>query len=333
MATLYLTEQGSTLRKKAGQFLISTPTTEATIPIREIDRILVFGNIQLTTPAISTCLQHHKPVVFLSQSGSYKGHLWSAECEDVNVEAVQFQRYTDQQFQLKTARSIVRGKLQNSKQLLLRLNRKRHIERVSVLAAGISADMLALEKADNLDSLRGYEGVSSARYFQALGHLIINPSFEFSNRNRRPPKDPINSLLSFGYTLLFNNIVSLILAEGLNPYLGNLHRSERKEMQLAFDLMEEFRSPIIDTLVLKLINKNSLTPTDFQNESQTGGVYLIDTARRNFIQKVEERLCEQVSYPGTSQPISYRRVMQLQAQHYKLCLKNNLHYQPFLRAS
>ncbi|WP_448597852.1 CRISPR-associated endonuclease Cas1 [Thermoleptolyngbya sp.] len=100
-------------------------------------------------------------------------------------------------------------------------------------------------------------------YFTALGQLITHPGFSLTERNRRPPKDPVNSLLSFGYTLLFNNVLSLILAEGLNPYLGNLHRSDRKQPHLAFDLMEEWRSPIVDSLVMVLINKKILRPTDF----------------------------------------------------------------------
>ena len=119
--------------------------------------------------------------------------------------------------------AIVRGKLMNSRQLLLRLNRKRQVPDVAKAIAGINTDILAVDSVKNIDSLRGYEGIAAARYFPALGKLISNSAFSFSLRNRQPPTDPVNSLLSFGYTLLFNNVLSLIIAEGLSPYFGNFH--------------------------------------------------------------------------------------------------------------
>jgi CRISP-associated protein Cas1 len=127
--------------------------------------------------------------------------------------------------------------------------------------------------------------------------------------------------------------LSLILAEGLNPYLGNLHRSERKEMHLAFDLMEEWRSPIVDSLVITLINKKILRPTDFTFPNAEGGIYLNDGARRVFLKYFEERISEEITHPALQQPVSYRRAMQWQIQHYKRCLQDSKPYQPFIRAT
>lgn len=188
------------------------------------------------------------------------------------------------------------------------------------------------EQAATLAALRGHEG-AAARYFKALGQLIVNPAFTFTERNRRPPRDPVNSLLSFGYTLLFNNVLSLLLAEGLNPYLGNLHGSEKKQTFLAFDLVEEFRSPVVDGLVLKLVNRRIFSPTDFTWPTEAGGVYLADSSRRLFIQKVETRLSEEVSHPDVQDPVSYRRAMQLQVKRYKRSLLEGVPYKPFLRAT
>lgn len=297
-----------------------------------MERVLVFGNIQLTTSAISACLDAQIPVVFLSQMGEYKGHLWSAEFCDLKVEAAQFRLQEDTAFKLEIARAIVWGKLMNSKQLLLRLNRKRQVLGVSEAILGITQDIAAVETADNLESLRGFEGIGAARYFSAFGQLIINSGFSFTERNRRPPKDPVNSLLSFGYTLLFNNVLSLLLAEGLNPYLGNLHGSDRKELFLGFDLVEEFRSPVVDGLVIKLVNKNIIKPTDFTWPNQEGGVYLNEQARRVFVKKFEERLSEEVTHLDVESKISYRRVIQLQVQRYKRCLLGLVSYTAFLRS-
>jgi CRISPR-associated protein Cas1 len=337
MALLYLTQQGTKLHKDYGRFVVQLPDTDPVkVPIKEVEHVCLFGNIQLSTSAISTCLYHHIPVVFLSQTGSYKGHLWSAEDSQQQTQALQYDRFSHPQFQWAMAQAIVRGKLWNARQLLPKLNRRHQLETVAAAAQGINRDRRAATKltleTDSLNSLRGYEGTAAARYFLALGQLLKHPDFTLTHRTRRPPTDPVNSLLSFGYTLLFNNVLSLILAEGLNPYLGNLHGSEKKTF-LAFDLMEEFRSPVVDSLVLTLINRRLFLPTDFTWPNSDGGVYLDDSARRLFIQKVETRLGEAISHPDVEATVSYRRAIQLQIKRYKRSLLDGEDYEPFLRAT
>ena len=336
MATLYLVQQGTTLRKDHGRFLVqqrdTAPAVQALeVPIREVEQILVFGNIQLTTAAIASCLEAQVPVLFLSQTGAYKGHLWSAEQGSLAAEFAQFSRHTDVSFQLEMARAIVLGKLSNSRQLLLRLNRRRGLDTVTTAIAGIAQYLRSATQSDNLESLRGYEGVAAARYFPAFGQLLLDPVWQFAQRHRRPPTDPINAMLSFGYTLLFNNVMSLLLAEGLNPYLGNLHRSDRKEPHLAFDLMEEWRSPIVDTLVIVRANQQVIKPDEFTNGAN-GGVYLTETARRRFLSYFEQRISTPVAHPDVQAPVSYRRAIQLQIRRYKRSLLEAVPYQPFLRA-
>lgn len=333
MATIYLVEQGTTIKREHSRFLLQLPQEpDIEIPIREVERVLVFGNIQLTTTVISTCLEAQIPVVFLTQMGEYKGHLWGTSA-DLSVETAQFERRDDAAFKLQVTREIVRGKLWNSKQLLLRLNRKRQSLQVSEAIAGIDRDLQALcdrNQISTIDKVRGYEGVGAARYFPALGCLIVSSGFSLTERTRRPPKDIMNSLLSFGYTLLYNNVLSLLLAEGLNPYLGNLHGAEDQEAYLAFDMMEEFRSPIVDTLVMQLVNQKVLKPTDFDWTGE-GGIYLTDTARRVFLKHFEERICVKVSHPDIKEQVSYRRAIQLQVQRYKQALLGNQPYEAFLR--
>ncbi|NEQ51384.1 MAG: CRISPR-associated endonuclease Cas1 [Leptolyngbya sp. SIO3F4] len=333
MSTIYLTHQGSKVTKQQGKFSFQRPEqSPLAVPIREINRMVVFGNVHLTMSVIATCLQTEIPVVFLSQAGKYKGHLWSAICEDLTAEIAQFAHWKKAEFQRTMARSIVWGKLENSRQLLLRLNRKRKLHNVAEAIAGISADMADLDSVDDLDQLRGYEGVAAARYFPALGQLITVEEFQFNQRSRRPPKDATNAMLSFGYTLLHNNVLSLILAEGLNPYLGNLHRSDRKETHLAFDLIEEFRSPVVDTLVITLINRGVIKPDEFGPSPDGEGIYLSDDARRRFIREFEKRMSTETAHPMVKKPVIYRRAIQLQVQRYKKCLLDGVAYEPFLRA-
>lgn len=335
MATLYLVQQGMTLRKEQGRFVVQPPKESrepiVEIPIVEVERILVLGNVQISTSAISVCLERQIPVVFLTQLGDYKGHLWSAEFCDLPVEAAQYGRRHNSAFQLEIARRIVTGKVLNSKQLLLRLNRKRQVEGMSAKIKRLDQFVASIGQATDLDVIRGYEGAAAKLYFGALGQMIVNPAFSLTGRSRRPPTDPVNSLLSFGYTLLFNNVMSLILAEGLNPYLGNLHRSDRKEPHLAFDLMEEFRSPIVDSLVIWLVNKNVLRPTDFTYPNAEGGVYLETDARRIFLKHFENRISEETAHPAVQGKVSFRRAIQLQVQQYKRCLTESIPYEPFLR--
>lgn len=334
MATLYLIQQGTTLKREQERFVIQPPKeAEVEVPIREVEQILVFGNVQLTTAVISTCLELQIPIVFLTQLGEYKGHLWSAEATDRVVETAQFERQKDGGFQRSIAREIVRGKVWNSKQLLLRLNRKRQLPDVAAAIAGLSQDLEMVDRlaeTATLEQVRGHEG-AAARYFAALSQLIVNPGFSMSGRVFHPPTDPFNSLLSFGYTLLYNNVFSLLLAEGLNPYWGHLHGAERPKAYLAFDLMEEFRSPIADTLVMKLVNQKILSPTDFTYPNQAGGVYLEAAARRVFLKYFEQRMSERISHPDVKEQVSYRRAIHLQIQRYKRAVLGNQHYETFRR--
>ena len=272
MSTVYLVQQGGVVTKSQGRFQIKAgDEPQQDIPVREISKMLLYGNIHLTTPVISTCLHEQIPVFFLSRSGKYKGHLWSVQSGELTAELAQFSRYGDEAFRLEMARAIVRGKLLNSKQLLLR-------------------------------------------------------------RSRRPPTDPINALLSFGYTLLYNNVLSFILVEGLNPYLGSLHRSERKETHLAFDLMEAFRSPVVDSMILRLVNQRIIKLEDFQPSAKDGGIYLKEGARRVFLKWFETRMDTFTAYPDRQDPVTYRRAIQLQVQDYKRAMMAAVPYAPFLRA-
>lgn len=345
MATLYLVQQGMTLRKEQGRFVVEPPNRKATdkanssavgevaveIPILEVERILVLGNVQITTAAISVCLQEQIPVVFLTQLGHYKGHLLSADFCDLSVQAAQYGRRKDSEFQLAVARQIVAGKITNSKRLLLKFDRKRQVSGMMAKIKRLDQWIRAANNAADKNTVRGYEGAAARLYFQGLSQLIVNSDFTFDKRSRRPPTDPFNSLLSFGYSLLFNNVMSLILVEGLNPYLGNLHGSDRKQPHLAMDLVEEFRSPVVDSLVLWLANKKTIKITDFTWPNDQGGVYLDSAARRVFLKHFENRISEPVSHPAVQSKVTYRRAIQLQVQAYKRCLISADVYQPFTR--
>ncbi len=334
MATLYLLEQGTSLFKENLRFIIHVPKKDKfELPIREVERILLFGNINLSTPAIAACLESSINVLFLSPSGRYKGHIWNKENSNLNVELLQYKHHNSFEFRLEISKAIAKGKLQNSRQLLLRLNRQHKNQIVQKTVSDISSDIEAINLAKDIDSIRGYEGISAARYFPAIGELLNNSDFDFCQRHRQPPTDPINALLSFGYTLLFNNVLSLIIAEGLSPYFGNFHYGEKKKPYLAFDLMEEFRSLIVDSLVVKLINNRILKKEDFEEISDRQGIFLKDVSRRRFLNEFEKRMKEKSTHPVLDYQLSYREIIQLQIRLYKRCLLSDSAYEPFLRAA
>ncbi len=333
MAAIYLIEQGTSIYKDYQRFIIHvSEKPKLEVPIRDVQQIIVFGNIQLSTPVLQACSKEQIPVLFLSQSGRYHGHLWSEESTNLERQLVQVGKRNDCSFQIRVSKAIVLGKLLNSKQLLMRFNRKRKLEELERAIYGINQDINALEYVGDLDTLRGYEGIAAARYFPAFGKLITNSAFSFSQRFRQPPTDEINSLLSFGYTLLFNNVLSFIIAEGLSPYMGNFHYGEKQKPYLAFDLMEEFRSPIVDSLVLNVINHSLFKPNDFDVVASTGGVYLGQSARKVFLKQFEKRMNEEVSHPDVISQVTYRHAIQLQMRRYKRCLLSDVPYESFLRA-
>ncbi len=213
-------------------------------------------------------------------------------------------------------KAIVRAKLWNSRQLLKRLVKPEDPAVVSQAIQKLETyrDDVSLEMT--VEQIMGFEGIGAACYFRAMGKLIRHPDFEFTERKYYPPRDPVNALLSFGYSLLLSNVMSLLLAEGLNLCLGNLHGGERPKPYLAFDLMEEFRSPIVDTMVMQLLNQRVIRPTDFTWPQDNGGVYLDESARKLFLRHFEERMVTKTSHPDVMERVSYRRAIHLQIKRY-----------------
>jgi CRISPR-associated endonuclease Cas1 len=217
------------------------------------------------------------------------------------------------------AEALVLGKLHNSRILLLRLNRRHD----SAIAEQAIADLAKLidkaPSADSLDALRGYEGQGARVYFRGLASLFAEP-FRFEQRTIRPPKDPVNSMLSLGYTLLHHNLYSFVQALGLHTHFGHLHTPRKHHPALVMDLTEEFRAPIVDSFVAYLINSHVLKPEDFTPPDERGGVYLYPDALKVFLKHWEDRLHTEVTHPHTGHKVPYRRCLELQVREHIACL-------------
>ena len=316
LRTLYLLQHGQVLGKESERLIVrQEQKIVREIPAIKVDQIMVYGNAQITTQAMQFCLQEQIPIYLLSGQGHYYGVIDSFDTEPVLLQREQFLRADDSAFCLKLAIALVQGKIANSRLMLQRLARRHNAEVLTAAAATLKDTLTHLLDADSLDELRGFEGSAAKVYFQALASSL-DSAWGFNQRVRQPPTDGINAMLSYGYTLLFYNIYSLLRSRGLNPQVGFLHALRPGHPALASDMVEEFRALVVDAVVWNLALNQHLTPDDFDTPTNVGeGCWLKPHARQLFIKALEEKLNSAITHPGTGTQLDYRRCMEYQVQH------------------
>ncbi len=319
--TLYLQEQGSILRKDGERFSVEKEGKQLNdIIVRRVEQILVLGNITLTTPAMQYCMKSNIPVTFTSQHGSYFGRLEATTADNSAVERFQYLRSLDEPFAFNIASSIVEAKIRNSRTMIQKRKAmawesngelKEKFDTTLSLMTSLAEHTKSCE---NMDALRGLEGKAAALYFELFG-LLFKKELPFYTsafrRVRRPPTDPVNSLLSFGYTLLHNNIFSLVRMKGMNPYIGFLHAEDKGNPALINDLVEEFRT-IIDSMTLYTLNKGVLRNKDFYYRKDKAGCFLCDEARKKFLELFEQRMWAESLDPQSGKSLNIRRHIESQ---------------------
>lgn len=335
MSTLYLTEQYSTLRLDDEVLELKIPAHEATgrkaekkrVPLGKISQVVVMGNVTLTTPAVAALLEQHCDICYLTAYGTYVGRMAGNLHKHGQLRLIQHRAHDDPTARLMVARVCVKAKLHNQRTLLLRANRTRNIRYIAEQADRIKAcitqvDALPLEdchppnpsrpQADTvIGQLMGIEGAAAAAYFPAYGALF-NGDWEdvLTGRRKRPPADPINALLSYGYVLLNTQAMSAAHIVGFDPYIGFLHSTTYGKPALSLDIIEMFRAPIVDSVVLSLLNNRMMSTDDFIETLSAWRMK--DDARRLFLQKFEERLNETITHPIFKTRVTYRRALELQ---------------------
>lgn len=260
---VYVTTQGARVIREGRHLLVRLgDDIHHTLFIGKLEQLVLCGNITLTTPALALLLREGIDTVFLRQDGRYRGRLASAEPKHVLLRRRQFQLTFDDGFCLSTARSIVHGKLCNMCTILQRIKRTRQSNAADSAVRSVRNLLDKLAAADHLDTVRGLEGAASARYFEGLRQGLDN-DHGFRKRVRRPPTDPVNSVLSLVYTFLINRVYAAVRLAGLDPYPGVLHALDYGRHALPLDLVEEFRAPLGDALTLALFNLRVLKKEDF----------------------------------------------------------------------
>jgi len=332
LRTLYLQDQGSRLGVHGVRLVVSKgENTLLDLPAHQVDQIFIFGRVQISTYAMTFCLMRHIPLYLFSSRGRYYGALRHIEDSGYELRKAQFDAIAHPSHRLEIARAVVVGKITNALNLLAQHARNHPETDLHRQTAKLKGLLKRLPHAKNIEALRGMEGSAAAAYFEGFAKCLRGP-FEFTNRVRRPPTDPVNSMLSFGYTLLFYNIHSYVCARGLDPAAGFFHEPGRNHPALVSDLIEEFRAPVVDALVLSLANRNQLSPADFYfAEGRPQPCMLRDESRPVFLQAFEQKLAGLLHHPDVSLEVNWRRVLDLQVCRLRRHIEGKIdRYEPFI---
>jgi len=290
--------------------------------IGEINQVNLLGNVQITTQAVQTLCESGVPISYFSMGGYFYGITTGLNTKNVALRRSQFRLADSVWFPLSLARTLVAGKIRNQRTMLQR----NHIEPKPSSLAGMKSQAERAERAPDLETLLGIEGYAARIYFEEFAGMIkpgdddpANPdvppsnlNFDFEGRNRRPPRDPVNALLSLAYSMLSKDLTIACYAVGFDPYMGFYHQLRHGRPALALDLMEPFRPLIADSAVLSAINTKMVTEKDFVRAG--GAVALTQSGRKGFFRAYELRMDSLVTHPLFEYRVSYRRLLEIQAR-------------------
>jgi CRISPR-associated protein Cas1 len=317
-AVVYLQEPGSFVGKRSEHLVVKKDGTELNrIPLASVRQVVAFGNVQVSTQALETLAANDIPVVYLTGYGRFIAALMPAPLKNVALRAAQFRKFADPAEALTLSKAVVRAKLANQRTLLMRSLREDDARGSHEPAARDLAELLRrLDDATELPSVLGLEGQGAALYFGEFARFLKSgpapTGFDFNARNRRPPKDPVNALLSFAYALLTKDCFAAVCAVGFDPYFGFFHQVRHGKPSLALDLMEEFRSVIADSVVLTMINNRLVTIDDFL--IWRDACQLTEAGRKAFFAAYEQRKSTVVTHPVYGYKMTYSRMLEVQAR-------------------
>ncbi|VGO22955.1 type I-C CRISPR-associated endonuclease Cas1c [Pontiella sulfatireligans] len=332
--TLYVTTQNAYLHKEGQSVVVNVEKeTRLRIPVHTLDGIVCFGAVSMSPFLMHHCAESNVAVSFLSQYGKFLARIQGPVSGNVLLRREQYRVADQPESASKIASNMLVGKLANARAVLRRAQRD-HGENHELATAEsrLTQYLRRLENSMPMDELRGNEGEAAASYFAAFPQLVTakEEAFAFTGRNRRPPTDPVNALLSFTYTLLVHDCRSALEGVGLDPCVGFLHADRPGRPSLALDLMEEFRAVMADRLVLSLINRRQIQPKDF-NDSAGGAVSMTDAARKELLNAWQKRKQEEITHPYLGEKCKVGLLPHLQAQLLARHLRGDLEaYPPFI---
>lgn len=334
MTTLYLTEPGTVIHCKNQVLDIVQQEQHQTCRLADVSLMVVMPGVQLTSVTLSRLFDSNVETIFLDKNGQFRGRLQGQYATNPMVRIAQYQ-VLDTTFGMAIAQRMVDGKVRNQRVLLQRRNRqmkpKRAELRQAIARMGDSlASLQPRETPHSRDTLMGIEGNCAQLYYQALRYCF-SEEWKFTGRNRRPPRDPINALLSWGYSILLSRSFVACVQAGLDPYVGYFHAVQPYRPNLVLDVMEEFRPVVVDQAVISLVQSEVLMPDDFEPSPEGDGIWLGTLAKKLFLTKLEQQFNSTLLYPSQNRRLSLTQIMFEQARLLGRCLVDRqLDYEPFV---
>lgn len=328
MQTLYVTDNGVQLNKKSNRILLKKENKILDeVPMLDLKRVIIFGNNQVSTQLLQHFASKGIDVAFLSSCGRFKFRLVSETSKNISLRMAQHELYRDKSFRIKLSQSIVQAKIHNQRSLLVRYQRNRPEVDLKNYLEILKKSSHQVREKHEIDEIMGVEGYAGKTYFEAYGKLLLG-GFIFTKRAYHPPPDPVNALLSFGYMVLFNEIGSLLEGTGFDGFLGFLHSIHYGRLSLATDLIEELRSPLIDQLVLYLINTNSIRLEQFSPNED--GVLMDSPAMKTFLSNYEKFMTTDFLNVQSKKRTNYRQIIRDQVNNLEKTLLHNEEYKCYL---
>ena len=318
---LYVQSPHAYVRKDGDNLVVEIDKQKmAEVHLNDTSQIALFGASTLTTPLLQECFRRSIPVTWLSYGGWFLGHTVGTGHHNVETRLWQFQAASDPPRSLSLARGWIAAKIANCRTLLRRNWRdaaEGESEAPDDLLAGLKSDARHAAGCDSAEQLLGIEGAAAMRYFGEFERLLKSRAdagwhFDFQTRNRRPPLDPVNALLSFAYAMLVREWTVTLSAVGLDPYLGFYHKPRFARPALALDMMEPFRPLVADSAVITLINNGEVRPEDFLHSA--GACAMKEPASKALIAAFERRLEQEITHPIFGYRLSYRRLFEVQSR-------------------
>lgn len=317
--TLFITTQGAYLNKEGETVVISVEKeTRLQVPIHTLGGIVCFGNVMMSPYLMGFCAENNVSVSFLTEYGKFLANVQGKVSGNVLLRREQYRKADDLIFCAQITKNILTGKIANCRAVLNRALRdhpdKINTAEIQAVSKRLSYTIGQLERDFSLDELRGIEGDSAHSYFSVLDHLIVSckDNFKFDERNRRPPLDNVNCLLSFLYMLLMHDIRSALECVGLDSCVGFLHRDRPGRPGLALDIMEEFRPFLADRLALSLINREQINEKGFK-KSESGAVLMDDETRKTVLVAYQKRKQEEIIHPFIKENVAVGLLFYIQA--------------------
>ncbi|MEA1928308.1 MAG: type I-C CRISPR-associated endonuclease Cas1c [Candidatus Auribacterota bacterium] len=335
--TLFVTTQGAYLSKEGESVIVSVNReTKLRVPIISLGSIVCFGNVLCSPFLLGFCCKNNVTISFMSKYGRFMARVDGPVSGNVLLRREQYRRADNPEASSKIARAIVIGKIANCRKVLQRSVRDHGecsgVQRIKQMADRVGQHLRKLSQDLTLDEIRGVEGDASRSYFSVFDSMITSQkeNFIFRFRNRRPPKDNVNCLLSFIYTILLHDVRSALETVGLDPQVGFLHRDRPGRPSLALDMMEEFRAPFADRLALSLINLKQVRQGGFI-ESEAGGIHMTDETRKTLLIAYQKRKQDMIEHPFLGEQMQIGLLFHVQALLLVRFLRGDIDgYPPFI---